>query len=75
VRERLGATIGSGVAIAIVVPVLAILALVTVVGIPFGIALLLAAIPCCWSPTPRPLGSWGGRTAVAAAPAPPAPAS
>src|SRR3954469_3199982 len=45
VRERLGATIGWGVAIAIVVPVLAILALVTVVGIPFGVALLLAAIP------------------------------
>jgi cytoskeletal protein CcmA (bactofilin family) len=45
VRERLGATIGSGVAIAIVVPILAILALVTVVGIPFGVALLLAAIP------------------------------
>ena len=45
VRERLGATIGSGVAIAILVPLLAILALVTVVGIPFGIALLLAAIP------------------------------
>jgi cytoskeletal protein CcmA (bactofilin family) len=37
VRERLGAAIG--------VPLLAILALVTLVGIPFGIALLLAAIP------------------------------
>ena len=34
-----------GVAIAIGVPVLAILALVTLVGIPFGVALLLAAIP------------------------------
>jgi hypothetical protein len=45
VRERLGATIGWGVAIAIGVPLLAILALVTLVGIPFGIALLLAAIP------------------------------
>ena len=45
VRDHLGATIGSGVAIAIGVPLLAILALVTLVGIPFGIALLLAAIP------------------------------
>ena len=45
VRERLGATIGWGVAIAIGVPLLAILALVTLVGIPFGLALLLAAIP------------------------------
>jgi cytoskeletal protein CcmA (bactofilin family) len=45
VREHLGATIGGGVAIAIGVPLLAILALVTLVGIPFGIALLLAAIP------------------------------
>jgi hypothetical protein len=45
VREHLGATVGWGVAIAIGVPLLAILALVTVVGIPFGVALLLAAIP------------------------------
>jgi hypothetical protein len=45
VREHRGATIGWGVAIAIGVPLLAILALVTLVGIPFGVALLLAAIP------------------------------
>jgi cytoskeletal protein CcmA (bactofilin family) len=45
VHERLGATVGWGVAIAIGVPLLGILALVTVVGIPFGVALLLAAIP------------------------------
>ena len=45
VREHLGATVGWGVAIAIGVPLLAILALVTLVGIPFGVALLLAAIP------------------------------
>lgn len=45
VREHLGATVGWGVAIAIGVPLLAILALVTVVGIPFGVALLLAAVP------------------------------
>jgi len=45
VRERLGATVGWGVAIAIGVPLLAILALATLVGIPFGVALLLAAIP------------------------------
>lgn len=45
VREHLGATIGWGIAIAIGAPLLAILALVTLVGIPFGIALLLSAIP------------------------------
>ena len=45
VREHLGASVGWGVAIAIGVPLLAILALVTLVGIPFGVALLLAAIP------------------------------
>jgi len=45
VREHLGATIGWGIAIAIGVPLLAILALVTLVGIPFGVALLLAAVP------------------------------
>jgi cytoskeletal protein CcmA (bactofilin family) len=45
VRERLGAAIGWGVLIAIGLPVLAILALVTLVGIPLGVALLLAAIP------------------------------
>ena len=45
VAERLGATIGWGVAIAIGAPLLAILALVTLVGIPFGVGLLLTAIP------------------------------
>jgi cytoskeletal protein CcmA (bactofilin family) len=45
VQERLGAAIGWGIAIAIGVPLLAILALVTLVGIPFGVALLLAAVP------------------------------
>jgi len=45
VRERLGATVGWGILIAIGLPVLAILALVTLVGIPFGIALLFAAVP------------------------------
>jgi hypothetical protein len=59
VREHLGATIGWGVAIAIGVPLLAILALVTLVGIPLGIALLLAAIPVLSSRTPRAPGSSG----------------
>jgi hypothetical protein len=45
VRAHLGATIGAGVAVAIGAPLLAILALVTLVGIPFGAALLLAALP------------------------------
>jgi len=45
VRERPGATIGWGIAIVIGVPLLAILALVTLVGIPVGVALLLASIP------------------------------
>jgi hypothetical protein len=45
VRERVGVTVGWGVAIAIGVPLLAILALVTLVGIPFGVALVLAAVP------------------------------
>src|SRR5215216_3880106 len=45
VRERLGATVAWGLAIAIGVPLLAVLALVTLVGIPFGVALLLAALP------------------------------
>jgi hypothetical protein len=55
-RERFGATVAWGIGIAIGVPLLAILALVTLVGSPFGIALLLAAIPvllvayatCAW---------------------------
>ena len=41
-REYFGASVAWGIAIAIGVPLLAILALVTLVGIPFGIALLLA---------------------------------
>jgi hypothetical protein len=40
VRERLGVTVAWGAGIAIGVPLLAVLALVTLVGIPFGIALL-----------------------------------
>jgi hypothetical protein len=44
-REHLGATVGWGIAIAVGVPLVAILALVTLVGIPFGVAVLLAAIP------------------------------
>ena len=44
-RKHLGAAIGWGIAMVIGVPLLAILALVTLVGIPFGVALLLAAIP------------------------------
>jgi hypothetical protein len=40
-----GVTVAWGVAIAIGVPLLAVLALVTLVGIPFGVALLLAAVP------------------------------
>jgi hypothetical protein len=45
VREHAGASVGWGVALALGVPLLAILALVTLVGIPFGVAVLLAAIP------------------------------
>jgi hypothetical protein len=45
VRERLGATVAWGIVIAVGVPLLAVLALVTLVGIPFGVALLLAAVP------------------------------
>ena len=45
VRERLGVTVAWGLGIAIGIPLLAVLALVTLVGIPFGIALLLAAVP------------------------------
>jgi hypothetical protein len=45
VHEHVGATIAWGLGIAIGAPLLAVLALVTLVGIPFGIALLLAGIP------------------------------
>jgi hypothetical protein len=45
VREHLGATVAWGVVIAIVAPLIGVLALFTVVGIPFGVALLLAAVP------------------------------
>ncbi|MGE5636707.1 MAG: hypothetical protein ACM3UV_07195 [Nocardioidaceae bacterium] len=45
VRERLGVSVAWGFAIAIGIPLLAVLALVTLVGIPFGVALLLATIP------------------------------
>jgi cytoskeletal protein CcmA (bactofilin family) len=45
IRDRPGAAVAWGLGIAIGAPLLAVLALVTLVGIPFGIGLLLAAIP------------------------------
>jgi hypothetical protein len=44
-RGRLWAAVGWGVIVAIALPVVAVLALVTLVGIPFGAALLLALVP------------------------------
>jgi cytoskeletal protein CcmA (bactofilin family) len=44
-RTRLGATIGWGLLIFFGLPILAILALVTLVGIPFGVGVLLALLP------------------------------
>jgi hypothetical protein len=55
-REAPGATIGWGIALIIGLPILAVIALVTLVGIPLGIGLLLALLPllaigyvyACW---------------------------
>ncbi|HEV7773443.1 MAG TPA: polymer-forming cytoskeletal protein [Conexibacter sp.] len=55
-REHLWPAVGWGVLVAIAVPIVAILALITLVGIPFGVALLLALVPvmlvayvtCAW---------------------------
>jgi cytoskeletal protein CcmA (bactofilin family) len=44
-RSRLGATIGWGLALFFGLPILAIIALITLVGIPFGVGLLLALLP------------------------------
>ena len=44
-RGHLGAAVGWGVLVAIALPIVAVLALVTLVGIPFGVALLLALVP------------------------------
>ncbi len=44
-QHRLWASLGWGVLVAIALPVAAVLALVTLVGIPFGLALLLALVP------------------------------
>ena len=44
-RARLGATIGWGLALFFGLPILAIIALITLVGIPFGVGLLLALVP------------------------------
>jgi cytoskeletal protein CcmA (bactofilin family) len=44
-RSRLGATIGWGLALFFGLPILAIIALITLVGIPFGVGLLLALVP------------------------------
>lgn len=47
-RTRVGASIGLGVALLIGLPIVAVLALVTVVGIPLGAALLLVLLPLYW---------------------------
>jgi hypothetical protein len=44
-RNRLGPAIGIGLAAFIGLPILAIIALVTIVGIPLGVGLLLALVP------------------------------
>jgi cytoskeletal protein CcmA (bactofilin family) len=44
-RDALGASIGWGIGLMIGLPILAIIALITLVGIPFGIGLLLALLP------------------------------
>ena len=44
-RERIGPLIAIGIAVAICLPVAAVLAAVTVVGIPLGFAILLALLP------------------------------
>lgn len=44
-RRHLWPALGWGVLVAIALPILAIVALVTLVGIPFGVALLLALVP------------------------------
>ena len=44
-RERTGASIGLGLAVLIGVPVTAITLMITIIGIPLGIALLLALVP------------------------------
>jgi cytoskeletal protein CcmA (bactofilin family) len=44
-RGRFWPALGWGVLVAIALPIVAILALVTLVGIPFGLALLLALVP------------------------------
>jgi hypothetical protein len=55
-RGHLWPAVGWGVLVAIALPIVAVLALVTLVGIPFGVALLLALVPvmlvayvtCAW---------------------------
>ena len=44
-RERTGASVGLGLAVLIGVPVTAITLMITIIGIPLGIALLLALVP------------------------------
>ena len=44
-RERTGASVGLGLAVLIGIPVTAITLMITIIGIPLGIALLLALVP------------------------------
>lgn len=65
-RRRLLQSILTGVALFVGLPILAVLAFVTIIGIPLGVVILLVVMPALWVLGYIVSGTWVGRKVVAA---------
>jgi hypothetical protein len=60
-RERWGASIVTGLALFVGLPILAVMAFFTIIGIPLGVAILLVVMPALWVLGYLVAGTWLGR--------------
>jgi hypothetical protein len=63
-RARWAASIVTGIALFVGLPILAVLALVTIVGIPLGVTILVVVMPALWVLGYLVSGTWLGRLVV-----------
>ena len=63
-RERLLPSIATGIVLFVGLPVLAVLAFITIIGIPLGATILLVAMPALWVLGYLVAGTWLGRKAT-----------
>lgn len=65
-RERWGASIVTGLALFVGLPILAVMAFFTIIGIPLGLAILLVVMPALWVLGYLVAGTWLGRMLTSA---------